>query len=158
MSKIRQVVAVLALSASAFVGIANYESYREEAYLPTPNDVPTIGYGHTEGVKLGDRTTPERALRLLSEETLVIERKLRECIGDVPLYSSEWDAYVSLAYNIGTGAFCSSTLVKLLKEKPPKYEEACKQILRWDKQKGKVLKGLTRRRESEYKLCMGELQ
>ena len=156
MSKIRQAALWLTLSASAFVGIAKYESYREDAYYPTPDDVPTIGYGKTDGVKIGDKTTPDRALQDLHAETQKFEEKLRQCLGPVPLYQHEWDAFVSLAYNIGHQAFCSSTLVKLLKQEPPDYVGACKQILRWDKQNGKTLRGLTLRREGEYKLCMGD--
>ena len=57
--------ALLALSASALVGIAVHEGYRGEAYEPVKGDVPTIGFGTTEGVEMGDRTTPERALILL---------------------------------------------------------------------------------------------
>jgi lysozyme len=62
---------------------------------------------------------------------------------------------VSLSYNIGTGAFCNSTLVKKLRTYD--YEGACKEILRWDKFKGEPLKGLTHRRQREYKLCMGNV-
>ena len=51
----RIAIAALSLSASALVGIAGWEQYRGEAYLPTPQDVPTLGWGSTDGVKLGAR-------------------------------------------------------------------------------------------------------
>jgi lysozyme len=79
---------------------------------------------------------------------------MRACIGDVPLYQNEWDAYVSLSYNIGTSGFCSSTLVKRLKKRPPEYIAACTEILRWNRGGGRVLDGLTKRRQAEYKQCM----
>lgn len=154
MKPMRVTVAALSLSASAFVGIAVHESYRETAYLPTPNDVPTIGFGSTDGVHLGDRTTPERALVRLLADADRYQTALKRCIGDVPMYQREWDAVVSWAYNVGTGAACGSTLVKKLKAGD--YPGMCREMLRWDRQAGKVLRGLTIRRKAEYALCMGE--
>ena len=58
----RQIAAALTLSASALVGIALHEGYRDTAYIPVPGDVPTISFGTTEGVKMGDRITPPKAL------------------------------------------------------------------------------------------------
>ena len=54
MSKVRHAVAALVLSASAFVGLLTAEGYRSEAYIPIKGDVPTIGFGTTEGVQLGE--------------------------------------------------------------------------------------------------------
>ena len=153
----RVAAAALTLSASALVGVAVQEDYRGTAYLPTKADRPTLGFGATAGVRLGDTTTPPRALVRLLGDVGQVEAALHRpsCIGTVPLYQREWDAYVSLAYNIGAPAFCRSTLVRLLHRQPPDYAGACKQILRWDKQAGRVLPGLQRRRESEFKTCMG---
>lgn len=152
----RTTIAALTLSASAFVGIAVHEAYRGEAYLPTPNDVPTIGFGTTEGVKMGDRITVERALVRLLADADRFQRDLKACIGDVPLHQHEWDAYVSWAYNVGTGAACRSTLVRKLKQTPPDYSGACAELLRWDKQAGITLRGLTIRRQAEFRQCMGQ--
>ena len=80
------------------------------------------------------------------------EGAIKECV-IVPLHQYEYDAYVSLSYNIGAKAFCRSTLVKRLNEE--RYTEACNQILRWDQYKGKPLSGLTKRRQEEYKKCLG---
>ena len=151
---IRPAVTSLYLSAAVLVGIALEEGFTSKAVIPVPGDVPTIGFGTTEGVKKGDVITPERALvRLLSDADKFSEG-VKKCTA-VPLYQHEFDAYVSLAYNIGTGAFCNSTLVKKLRTYD--YEGACKEILRWDKFKGEPLKGLTHRRQREYKLCMGNV-
>lgn len=144
--------ALLALSASALVGIAVHEGYRGEAYRPLAEDVPTIGFGTTEGVEMGDRITPERALVRLLQDANKFENAVLRC-APVPMHQYEFDAYVSLTYNIGEGAFCRSTLVKLLNQQ--KYEEACQQILRWDKFKGRSLPGLTKRRQEEFKQCLG---
>lgn len=149
----RTAIAALCVSAACLAGIAGYEGYRGEAYLPTKNDRPTIGYGETKGVKPGDRTTPERALVQLLKSTQAHAEAIRPCI-HVPLYQHEWDAYVSLAYNIGAWSFCKSTLVKKLNAE--NYAGACREILRWDKQAGKTLPGLRLRRQGEYGLCMGK--
>jgi lysozyme len=71
----------------------------------------------------------------------------------VELTQNEYDALVSLCYNIGSGNFVSSTLVKMLKAGEPKSEVA-KQFLRWDKAGGKPLAGLTRRRNAEAELFL----
>lgn len=144
--------ALLALSASALVGIALHEGYRGEAYEPVKGDVPTIGFGTTEGVEMGDKITPERALVRLLQDANKFERAVKRC-APVPMYQHEFDSYVSLTYNIGEGAFCKSTLVKLLNQQ--KYDEACQQILRWDRFKGRPLPGLTKRRQEEYQKCLG---
>ncbi|MDD3938029.1 lysozyme [Rhodoferax sp.] len=153
----RKAVATLALSATGLVGIATYEGYSSVAY----NDgagVQTLGFGSTRGadgspVQPGERTTPARALRQLKADADATERALVRCLGPVALAQPEWDAYVSLAYNIGVGAFCRSTLVKKLKQTPPDYAGACRELLRWDKAAGLRLAGLTKRRQAEYALC-----
>lgn len=145
-------VAALVLSAAALIGIVVHEGYSDTAYVPVAGDVPTIGFGTTGGVKLGDKTTPIKALERALTDVNSFEHALKKCV-KVPLHQYEYDAYISLSYNIGSSAFCNSTLVKLLNS--GNYEEACKQILRWDKFQGKPLRGLTIRRQSEYKQCIG---
>lgn len=152
----RKRIALLSLT-SAVAVVAGFEGFRETAYTPVKGDVPTIGYGQTyyaDGtrVKLGDRISQQEAQKQLE---LLMRRdfsdKLASCV-KVPLSQNEYDAYVSLAYNIGTNAFCKSTLVKLLNQ--GEYIKACQQILRWNKSGGRVLKGLENRRFAEYKLCL----
>jgi lysozyme len=150
----RTAIAALSLSATALVGMAIHEGFRDQAYIPTPDDVPTIGFGTTDGVKPGDKITVERALVRLLGDADKFQRDLKACIGDVPLHQHEWDAYVSWAYNVGTGAACKSTLVHKLKSQ--EYAQACAELLRWNKQAGKVLRGLTARRQAEYQLCIGK--
>ena len=152
MRKSRIAAYSIAISAACLVGIATHEGYRSEAYKDAVG-IPTIGFGETAGVKMGDKTTPERALVQLLESTEKHADAIRQCI-HVPLYQHEFDAYISLAYNIGTGAFCRSTLVKKLNAKD--YAGACEEIRRWNKAGGKVLPGLVKRRDVEYRTCMGE--
>jgi lysozyme len=153
MNGARVAMAALALSASTLVGIAVHEGYRETAYTPVPGDRPTLGFGDAQGVKLGDRTDPVRALIRLNAQAEVFQREMRACIGDVPLHQHEWDAYVSLTFNIGSGAFCKSTLVRELRA--GNYRAACDQVLRWDRFQGKPLPGLTKRRAAEHAQCIG---
>jgi lysozyme len=148
----RNQIAALSLSAAAFVGILTYEGYKESAYIPVPGDVPTIGFGTTDGVKMGDRTNPVAAVNRAIVDVAQFEGAIKQCV-KVPLYQYEYDAYVSLAYNIGSGAFCRSTLVRKLNKED--YTGACYEILRWNKMGNQVLPGLTRRRQGEFIKCMG---
>ena len=148
----RRAVASLTLSAAALVGIVMSEGYTDKAVIPVPGDVPTIGFGATEGVKLGDTTTPPKAVARALSDVQKFEGALKQCV-TVPLTQNEYDSLISLAYNIGSGAFCRSTLVRKLNAGD--YAEACQQILVWDKFKGKPLRGLTLRRQREYQECIG---
>ena len=148
----RKHVATISLSATALVALLLHEGYRENAYTPVAGDVPTIGFGTTNGVRLGDRTTPEKALNVALKDVQKFEGALKECV-TVPLEQHEYDAYISLSYNIGSNAFCKSTLVRKLNTGD--YEGACNQILRWDQFNGKPLAGLTKRRQEEHKKCLG---
>ena len=151
----RTKVGALALSAAALVGLALHEGYSDRAIIPVPGDVPTIGFRTTVGVKMGDRITAPQALARKLADVQKFEGALKQCV-TVPLHQYEYDAYISLSYNIGSRAFCNSTLVRVLNQ--GQYEEACRQILRWDRFKGEPLRGLTIRRQAEYKQCMGEQQ
>lgn len=152
MSKTRFAIGACALSATGLIGILGYEGYSSEAYIPVPGDVPTIGFGTTEGVKLGDTITPEKAIERAYRDIMDTETAIHKCV-DVPLSQGEYDAYTSLAYNIGTSAFCNSTLVKKLNARD--YEGACAELKRWIYVKGKKSQGLVNRREKEYRMCIG---
>lgn len=170
--KPRLSIAVLALSAAGLTGIALHEGYSEKAVIPVKGDVPTLGFGTTAGVKLGDRTTPPQALRRALADVQQFEAALARCI-TAPLHQHEYDAFVSLAYNIGPTAFCESTLAKRLNAAD--YTAACTEILKfvcgpateatraksgepcYSKLKPlRKLRGLEARRQQEYRLCMGE--
>lgn len=149
----RRSVAAMVLSASALVALVLSEGYSDNAIIPVKGDVPTIGFGTTEGVKLGDKITPPVALGRALQAAQKYEGAIRQCVF-VRLSQNEYDAYTLLSYNIGAKAFCSSTLVKKLNAGG--YDGACREIARWDKFKGKPLRGLTIRRQAEMKLCLGE--
>lgn len=152
----RSRIAIGSIGASAvlLVSLAGYEGYRQAAYIPVEGDVPTIGFGTTAGVRAGDTIDPVTALQRVLVDVQKFEGAIKQCV-TVPLYQYEYDAFLSLSYNIGASAFCSSTLVRKLNSDPPDYAGACNEILRWDKFRGKPLPGLTRRRQQEHALCIG---
>lgn len=151
----RIVVGGLSLTAAGLISIATWEGFKGEAYIPVEGDVPTIGFGSTEGVRLGDTISVPDALNRLEKDVRVAEDAVRSCV-TVPLTQGEMDAYTSLAFNIGGKAFCGSTLVKKLNSGD--YRGACEEIKRWHFAGGKSLKGLVDRRAAEYRRCIGEAQ
>lgn len=151
------------LLASALVYVADVEDYRGEAHIPVKGDKPTIGYGSTRGVKLGDRTTPAKALRRLGSELHgVYADGIKKCI-TAPLYDHEFSAFVALSYNIGVPAFCKKAkpgepphLIDLINAQ--RYAKACKRIEAFKHGPGRrVLPGLVKRRAVERAMCEGRL-
>ncbi len=129
--------------------IKSFEQCRLSAYLPTADDVPTIGFGHTRGVSMGDTCTAEEADTWFLDDIAWVE----ECVNKAVvafLSQTEFDALCSLCFNIGCSAFGKSTLVKLLNQAD--FDGAGKEFLKWDKQHGKVLSGLSARRLAEQEL------
>ncbi len=159
--KTRVIALALSASAALLISTANHEGYRQNAYKDS-GGIWTVGYGETQGVTKNSKTTPERALIQLGKSLDKHEQGLKKCIGDIPLYQHEYDAYLDLAYNVGAGSVCRSSIPKKLRA--GQYEEACKTILSFDKMhKGKELvscrdpknncTGLIKRREKAYLMC-----
>ena len=151
--QVRSAVSVLVLAASTLVGLAVHEGYRDTAYIPVPGDVPTIDFGRTTGVKMGDKSNPVRGLQYLMDEVEnVYAAGVKRCV-TVPLYPSEYGVYVGFAYNAGVGNFCGSTMVKYLNA--GEYGKACGQLVRWIYGPNKVVyEGLQKRRVSDYLECV----
>ena len=149
----RIAVAVLSLSAAAFGGLVAYEGYSDRAIIPVPGDVPTIGFGTTEDVQMGDTITPLKAVERALQDVTRFEGAIKQCVR-VPLHQYEYDAAIQLSYNIGPTAFCNSTVVRRFNAGD--YEGACEAFLMWNKVNGRVVRGLVLRRQKEYRLCRGE--
>ena len=149
------IVGAAALSAAGLLAIAGFEGFSSEAYIPVDGDIPTIGFGHTQGVRMGDTVTVTQALSLLREDVRAAESGVLSCV-TVPLTQGELDAYVSLAYNIGVIAFCGSTLVRKLNAGD--RMGACDEILRWHFSGGVSLKGLVDRRAKEHDRCVAAVK
>ncbi|USR72469.1 lysozyme [Acinetobacter junii] len=135
--------------------ISSFEGIRLNAYDDGVG-VWTIGIGTTvypNGVKVkkGDKCTLEQAKSYFAHDLKRFEASVNNLV-KVPLSQNQFDALVSLTYNIGSGNFASSTLLKKLNAKD--YQGAADQFPRWNKAKGKVLNGLVRRREAERALFL----
>lgn len=129
-----------------------FEQFRPTAYKPTPVDVWTLGYGHTTDVKEGDTCTIHQAIVWLHGDVRRAEDAVNH--GVTPLLSqNEFDALVSFVFNIGTGAFLESTCLRKLNDGD--YGGASDEMLRWTKQKGRVLAGLVTRRAAERDMFNG---
>jgi lysozyme len=174
--KARSLAAGLAMTAAGFAAYLTHEGYSPTAVPPVAGDVPTYGFGTTRGpdgkpLRGGEKITPPAAVKLALRDVTVHEGGLKACLHDVMLAQHEYDALVSLALNVGTGAVCGSSIPG--KARAGRYAEMCKTILDFDgfcsqpkvRKAGRLicppgawtrLRGLTLRREAEYKTCMGE--
>lgn len=141
------------ISKSGLDLIKSYEGLKLEAYLPTPIDVPTIGYGHTKTAYMGMKITEVGATELLKSDLAWVEAVVNKEV-KVPLTQPQYDALCSFVFNLGGTNFKRSTLLKLLNAGD--YVGAADQLLRWDKQGATVLRGLTRRREAERALFLSK--
>lgn len=129
-----------------------FEGIRLEAYLDG-GGVPTIGYGHTKGVKLGDECDMRQAVAWLREDVQEAVEAVNRLV-KVKINQAQFDALVDFVFNLGQGAFSKSTMLRMLNAYD--YVGAAGQFARWNKDNGKVVAGLTRRRAAEAKLFRGE--
>ena len=126
--------------------IKRWEQLRLKAYLPTPDDVWTIGWGHTGTAEQGMVITEAQAEKLLRSDLAWVRKAIAQLV-HVPLSQNQYDALASFVFNIGRPQFESSTLLRRLNAYD--YVGAAAEFPRWNKQKGKTLLGLTRRRKYE---------
>lgn len=162
----RVAIGALAVSIASVATVANYEGFSSKPYRDI-GGVWTNGFGETEGVTANSPPISRK------DAYLLLGKRLNEhalgivaCLKGVELYQNEFDAYASLAYNVGVFAVCDSSIKPKLQAK--QYEAACKTILDFNKVKKKVydkqtnkfikklvpIDGLTKRRTEEYMLCM----
>jgi lysozyme len=131
-TKLRILTAALTLSAAGLIGIISHEGYTDEAIVPTKNDRPTLGFGSTfhengQPVKMGETTTPVRALVKAGAHIAKEEAVFRESLEGVSLYPGEYDIYFDWVYQYGTGAWLKSSMRTRLKAGD--YVGACKALL-----------------------------
>ena len=118
--------------------------------------VPTIGYGSTyyeNGIKVQMSDAPitgARAEILLKNVADRFAQKVANLIKK-PVTQNQFNALVSFAFNVGSGALASSTLLKLVNENP-NNALISKEFLKWNKANGKTIQGLTNRRKKESAL------
>ena len=134
--------------------IEGFEGCRLAAYRDIVG-VWTIGYGHTEGVHLGQIITQAQADQMLADDLdHVYGPGVLDAIGDVPTTQAQFDAMTSLAFNIGVGGFARSTVCRM--HKAGNYTAASEAFVLWNKAGGRTLEALTRRRLTEAKLYLSE--
>lgn len=138
-------------SAACRALIESFESCRLKAYQDG-RGVWTLGTGHTKGVCEGDICTFQQANDWLSEDLQEAESAVNRLV-TVPLTQNQFDALVSLVFNIGQGNFEGSTVLRRLNQKS--YGAAADAFLMWTKIGGQISAGLVRRREAERKLFSG---
>jgi len=134
--------------------IKHFEGLSLKAYK-CPAGVWTIGYG-TTGVpeaRLGVVISAARAEELLAIDVDKFSRQVWVLVSDVVINQHQMDALIAFTYNVGIGAFKTSTLLKKLLQKD--YTGVSKEFLRWTKAKGKELPGLVKRRRAESLLFLG---
>jgi lysozyme len=134
--------------------IKDHEGLRLVAYKD-PVGVWTIGWGHTTNVTPGMFINEEIAHGLLLRDVQEAERCINREV-KVPISRTMFDALVSFVFNLGCGAFRTSTLLKLLNG--GEYIAAADQFPRWVRAGGRELPGLVRRRALEQGLFLSELQ
>jgi lysozyme len=130
--------------------LADLEGCRLRPYQCSAG-VWTSGIGHTAGVTPARDITEREAATNLVADVLGTERRLAVC-APVEMPQHVYDAVVSFAFNVGTGAACRSTLVYFLNEK--KWKQACDQLPRWVYVRGVKSTGLENRRQREREYCL----
>lgn len=132
--------------------IKRFEGLRLTAYK-CPAGVWTIGYGQTgPNIKQGTTITLEQAEQLLVTSLIQYENAVDKYAGKA--HQNQFDAMVSLCYNIGIGNFSKSSVARL--HKAGQYTGAAAAFLLWNKAGGKILAGLVNRRKAERNLYLGE--
>jgi len=153
MSRLRKAGLGLTVAGSLAVGIVgSFEGLRTMAYRDIVG-IPTVCFGETRGVKMGDSYSVEECKEMLGDALVEFETGMRKCLrapDKVP--DKPYVAFLSLAYNIGNGAFCKSSVARFANAGDLK--RACNSIPLFNKAGGKVVKGLVRRRAEEQKLCL----
>lgn len=134
----------------AFPLVAQFEGLRLKAYLDMAG-IPTICYGETLDVSMGDVKSKEECDTMLAARIAYFAHEVDKAITP-SLPSKTHAALASWTYNVGVGAMQKSTLVRLANNGD--LRGACNQLLRWDKVKGQTVRGLTLRRQKERELCL----
>lgn len=150
--------AILAGALAAVAGTAYFVAPKEGERLTPYRDVVnklTWCYGETHGTPK-PRYTHAECLALLQDSVAQHLMGVAKCI-NVPLKENEWVAIGSWTYNVGVGAACGSGLVRKINAGVP-ASGWCPELLKWDRAGGRRVRGLTLRRQDEYRVCIGNAQ
>ena len=146
-----------AVGGAAIALIAAWEGVRLAAYPDRlAGNIPTVCFGETRGVKLGDSYTLDECKEMLGDGVKEFERGMLACSpGFARSPDTVYTAMLSAAWNIGVGAFCRSTMRKKLDAGD--WEGACNELPKWNRAGGRVVKGLVNRRADERRICLSGL-
>ena len=133
--------------------IKSFEGLRLKAYRD-PVGIWTIGYGTTRGVRPDMSISEAEAEQFLQQDLIRFEQAIDDAV-NAPVNDNQFSALVSFTYNVGSGALRSSTLLKLLNARDD-LRRTADEFPRWNRAGGRVLEGLTRRRNAERALFLGE--
>jgi lysozyme len=148
-TRLQKATAAAALAISL---VGGFEGLRLTAYRDVVG-VATLCYGETRGIRMGMTATKAECDAMLLKGLQEFEQGVLACT-KVEMPMRRQVAMVSFAYNVGVGAYCGSSVVRLLNDNKPRA--ACDALLKWNKAGGVVFPGLTRRRQAERELCLSE--
>lgn len=132
--------------------VGGFEGLRLNAYKDVVG-VPTACFGETRGIRMGMKFTRAECDAMLLAGLDEFADGVEKCtISARFMPEARYVAHVSLAYNIGVGAYCKSSVSRL--ENAGQTKASCDSMLKWNKAKGITFPGLTRRREAERKMCL----
>lgn len=156
------------MSENGLALLQQWEGFKLQVYKDSAG-FPTIGVGHLitkaeqasgtilingAAVQYAGGLTDQQTLDLLAQDVQPAEQAVNAGV-TVTLNQNQFDALVSFTFNVGVGAFQSSTLLKLLNQQ--QYDDVPAQLLRWTRAGGQVVQGLVNRRDNEIKLWNGEI-
>jgi lysozyme len=133
--------------------IKGFEALRLKAYRDQ-GGLPTIGWGHTRDVRMGQVIDKAKAEILFQQDLKPFEQVVNDIVkrSKVPVTQGMYDAMVALAFNIGTQGFAGSSVAQRLVRGDK--AGAAEAFLLWDKVKGHTSKGLQNRRRAERKMFL----
>jgi lysozyme len=140
-----------ALAATAVAAVGAYEGLRLAAYRD-PVGVPTVCYGETRGIRMGQKFTKAECDQMLLKALDEFGDGIEKCVPNLKsVPEKRYVAHLSLAYNIGVGGYCKSSIARL--QKAGDDLAACDRFLLYNKAGGRELAGLTKRRKDERAMC-----
>lgn len=132
--------------------IAKWEGVRLEAYRDIVG-VPTICFGDTHGVKMGQRASMSECVDRLEADVQMFYVEIAGCMTNPRIPAGVQASMLELAFNVGSGPVCRSTMMRLANT--GQYSRACNELHRWVRAGGKRIRGLENRRaDSKHSLCM----
>ncbi len=135
--------------------IAKWEGVRLEAYRDIVG-VPTICFGDTHGVKMGQRASMSECVDRLEADVQMFYAEISGCMSNPGIPAGVQASMLELAFNVGSGPVCRSTMMRLANA--GQYKRACNELHRWVRAGGKRVRGLENRRaDSKRALCMDGL-